>query len=111
MPEQLVNLVRRRVSHRVRHVERRRPARRGHRKRFDQEVALDSDRIICRKFEIIRMLAREGDGGQDLLPNLGSRELPRHPTTVRAGTEAYMDISTPPVCPRRTLAPNHPRAI
>src|SRR3546814_3889429 len=54
MPEQLVNLVRRRVSHRVRHVERRRPARRGHRKRFDQEVALGADRILGRKFDIIR---------------------------------------------------------
>src|SRR3546814_10281082 len=75
MPEQLVKRVRRRVSHRVRHVERRRPARRGHRKRFDQEVALGADRILGRKFDIIRMLAREGDGGADLLQHLGSREL------------------------------------
>src|SRR3546814_9147008 len=90
MPEQLVNLVRRRVSHRVRHVERRRPARRGHRKRFDQEVALGADRILGRKFDIIRMLAREGDGGADLLQHLGSRELQLRLPMDRAGTAEAM---------------------
>src|SRR3546814_9806314 len=54
------------------------------------------------------MLAREGDGGADLLQHLGSRELQLRLPMDRAGTEEDMDTLAPRVGQRRARGANIP---